>query len=239
MKNNELLKKYAGISTRIRRIFAYHYDQIQREVQTEISTLTPELQAQFMDLVVEYMEESINWPDPDDQETFENIQDLKKLLFNPYTIYTYDYTDGLIINDTTDYIEIYEIEIEDEPFDEFLGYIITYASEKDLFENLRENLILMDLTKGADDQYYDYSPSQVEAILFGILQLTKEHQDIIVIDLKKQLKSFIQDKDQAEEMITQYTCYYNALKRWESNHKETEILHQLEISNLLEQLKNN
>lgn len=33
--------------------------------------LTPELQAQFMDLIVEYMEESINWPDPDDQETFE------------------------------------------------------------------------------------------------------------------------------------------------------------------------
>ena len=114
-----------------------------------------------------------------------------------------------------------------------------YASEYDLFENLRENLIRMDLTKGADDQYYDYSPSQVEAILFGILQLTPEHQDIIVIDLKKHLKSFIQDKDQAEEMITQYTCYYNAIKRWESNHKETEILHQLEISNLLEQLKNN
>lgn len=31
MKNNELLKKYAGISTRIRRIFAYHYDQIQSQ----------------------------------------------------------------------------------------------------------------------------------------------------------------------------------------------------------------
>lgn len=36
MKNDELLKKYASISTRIRRTFAYHYDQIQREVQTEI-----------------------------------------------------------------------------------------------------------------------------------------------------------------------------------------------------------
>lgn len=35
MKNNELLKKYAGISTRIRRIFAYHYDQIQREPKEE------------------------------------------------------------------------------------------------------------------------------------------------------------------------------------------------------------
>lgn len=72
MKNNELLlKQHAGISIRIRRIFAYHYDQIQREVQTEISTLNPELQEQFMDLVIEYMEESLNWPDPDDQKTFE------------------------------------------------------------------------------------------------------------------------------------------------------------------------
>lgn len=56
-------------------------------------------------------------------------------------------------------------------------------------------------------------------------------------DIRDVLKSFIQDKDQAEEMITQYTCYYNAIKRWKSNHKKTEILHQLEISNLLEQLK--
>ena len=42
-------------------------------------------------------------------KTLENIQDLKKLLLNPYTIYTYDYAGGFIINDTT---EIYEIEIE-------------------------------------------------------------------------------------------------------------------------------
>lgn len=171
-------------------------------------------------------------------KTLENIGDLKKLLAS-HPIYTYDYADGLFINDTTEYLEIYEIEIEDEPFDEFLGYIITYASEKDLFENLRENLILIDLTKGADDQYYDYSPSQVEAILFGILQLTKEHQDIIVTELKKQLKSFIQDKDQAEEMITRYTCIYNAIEKWELTHMDTKILHQLEVFNLLKHLSNN
>lgn len=52
-------------------------------------------------------------------------------------------------------------------------------------------------------------------------------------------KAYQELVDQVEEMITQYTCYYNAIKRWEFNHKETEILHQLEISNLLEQLKNN
>ena len=63
-------------------------------------------------------------------KTLENLQNIKKLLLNHYT----------------NYIEIYEIEIEDEPFDEFLGSIITYASEYDLFENLRENLIRMDLT---------------------------------------------------------------------------------------------
>lgn len=171
-------------------------------------------------------------------KTLEHIEDLKKLLAS-HPIYTYDYADGLLINDTTEYLEIYEIEIEDKPFDEFLGYIITYASEKDLFESLRENLILMDLTQGADDQYYDYSPSQVEAILFGILQLTKEHQDIIVTELKRQLKSFIQDKDQAEEMITRYTCIYNAIEKWGLTHMDTKILHQLEVFNLLEQLKNN
>ena len=43
-------------------------------------------------------------------KTLENIQDLKKLLLNTYTIYTYDYAGGFIINDTIDYIEIYEIE---------------------------------------------------------------------------------------------------------------------------------
>lgn len=42
-----------------------------------------------------------------------------------------------------------------------------------------------------------------------------------------------------EELIPEHLHMINALKRWESNHKETEILHQLEISNLLEQLKNN
>lgn len=43
------------------------------------------------------------------------------------------------------------------------------------------------------------------------------------LDIRDVLKSYI------------IARYYG----WESNHKETEILHQLEISNLLEQLKNN
>ena len=60
----ELFKKYPGIAARIRRSFAYHYDQIQREIESEVATI--------IDYTTEYMEESMGWPDPDDQTTFNN-----------------------------------------------------------------------------------------------------------------------------------------------------------------------
>ena len=94
----------------------------------------------------------------------------------------------------------------------------------------------MDLTKGADDQYYDYSPSQVEAILFGVLQLIPEHQDYIITGLKKHLREFIQDEEQDDDMISQYTNIYNAIEKWESDHRETEIFQQLAVSELFNQL---
>lgn len=117
------------------------------------------------------------------------------------------------------------------------GYIITYTSEEALFENLKENIIShMDLTKGADDQYYDYSPSQVEAIIFGIPQLTPEHQDYIITGLKKHLREFIQDEEQDEDMISQYTATYNALEKWESDKRETQLFDSLAASELIRQL---
>ena len=94
------------------------------------------------------------------------MKELKKFRGHPGTacfppIYTYDYSDGLLINKKDTNIQVYSIDLEDEPFAAYIsGYIITYASEEVLFENLRENIIShMDLTKGADDQYYDYSPA--------------------------------------------------------------------------------
>lgn len=36
----ELFKKYPGIAARIRRSFAYHYDQIQREIEAEVATIS-------------------------------------------------------------------------------------------------------------------------------------------------------------------------------------------------------
>lgn len=166
-----------------------------------------------------------------------NLEAIRELLAS-HPIYTYDYSDGLLINKEDTNIQVYSIDLEDEPFADYIsGYIITYASEEVLFENLRENIIShMDLTKGADDPYYDYSPSQVEAILFGVLQLTPEHQDYIITGLKKHLREFIQDDEQDEDMISQYTSIYNAIEKWESDHRETEIFQQLAVSELFNQL---
>lgn len=85
-------------------------------------------------------------------------------------------------------------------------------------------------------RYYDYSPSQVEAIIFGIPQLTPEHQDYIITGLKKHLREFIQDEEQDEDMIYQYTATYNALEKWESDKRETQLFDSLAASELIRQL---
>lgn len=163
-----------------------------------------------------------------------NLEAIRELLAS-HPIYTYDYSDGLLINKEDTNIQVYSIDLEDEPFAAYIsGYIITYASEEVLFENLRENIIShMDLTKGADDQYYDYSPAQVEAILFGILQLTPEHQDYIITGLKKHLREFIQDDEQDEDMISQYTNIYNAIENGNQITEKQKSFNNLQYQNYL------
>lgn len=46
----------------------------------------------------------------------------------------------------------------------------------------------------------------------------------------------IQDDEQDEDMISQYTNIYNATEKWESDHRETEIFQQLAVSELFNQL---
>lgn len=53
---------------------------------------------------------------------------------------------------------------------------------------------------------------------------------------KKHLREFIQDNEQDEDMISQYTNIYNAIEKWESDHRETEIFQQLAVSELFNQL---
>ena len=107
-----------------------------------------------------------------------NLEAIRELLAS-HPIYTYDYSDGLLINKEATNIQVYSIDLEDEPFAAYIsGYIITYASEEVLFENLRENIIShMDLTKGADDQYYDYNVDELDMVLYGAT-IILEQEDI-------------------------------------------------------------
>lgn len=50
----ELFKKYPGIAARIRRSFAYHYDQIQREIESEVATINKDDAATIIDYTTEY-----------------------------------------------------------------------------------------------------------------------------------------------------------------------------------------
>lgn len=166
-----------------------------------------------------------------------NLSEIRNLLA-AHPFFTYDYADGLCINKDSKHIWVYSIDLDDDLLASYIsGYIIVYSSEEDLFENLKENIIShMNLTKGTDDQYYDYSPSQVEAIIFGIPQLTPEHQDYIITGLKKHLREFIQDEEQDEDMISQYTAIYNALEKWESDKREIQLFDSLAASELIRQL---
>lgn len=109
-------------------------------------------------------------------------------------------------------------------------------NEDILFNDLKSNIKSMDLEEGADDQYYDYSPSQVEAIIYAIPQLTLEHQDYIIEGLKTHLRNFIANKENDEDMISQYSYTLESLEKYESDHRETELFSRLGISETINKL---
>jgi hypothetical protein len=107
-----------------------------------------------------------------------NLEAIRELLAS-HPIYTYDYSDGLLINKEDTNIRVYSIDLEDEPFAAYIsGYIIT--------------------------------------------------------GLKKHLRELIQDDEQDEDMISQYTSIYNAIEKGESDHRETEIPQYTSLYNAIE-----
>ena len=58
----ELLQNYAGLGPQIKTILEYHYDQIYREIKTELSEYTKEEQTQILCSIIEYMEDNIYIP---------------------------------------------------------------------------------------------------------------------------------------------------------------------------------
>lgn len=70
---NNYLKSHKGITSRLKTIFDYHYDQIFREIKQEIPA---EDQPQVIDSIIEYMEEVLAFPSTESIDTF--IRDLSE-----------------------------------------------------------------------------------------------------------------------------------------------------------------
>ena len=167
-----------------------------------------------------------------------NLNQIQQVL--DYALYTYDYTDGLFINSSLS-IQVYDLNILESPGQDLSGlsgYLITFDNEETLYQCLKQNLDEhMDLSAGADDQYYDYSPSQVEAIIFGITQLSPDHREEIIDKLKKHLWDFIQDEEQDYDMVDIYDRFYKALEKYGEDHLILELIPHLYISELYQALK--
>ena len=167
-----------------------------------------------------------------------NLNQIQQVL--DHALYTYDYTDGLFINSSLS-IQVYDLNILESPGQDLSGlsgYLITFDNEETLYQCLKQNLDEhMDLSAGADDQYYDYSPSQVEAIIFGITQLSPDHREEIIDKLKKHLWDFIQDEEQDYDMVNIYDRFYKALEKYGEDHLILELIPHLYISELYQALK--
>lgn len=150
------------------------------------------------------------------EKIIKTLPELKSII-DANKFHTFDYTEGFSVSDG---IEIFEIDIEET--NDYQGASATlciYPNEDILFNDIQSNILSMDLEEGADDQYYDYSPSQVEAIIYAIPQLTPEHQDYVIEGLKTHLRNFIANEENDEDMISQYSDTLESLEKYESDHK--------------------
>lgn len=224
----ELFKKYPGIAARIRRSFAYHYDQIQREIEAEVATINKDDAATIIDYTTEYMEESMGWPDADDQTTFNNQIEQLTLTNKTYNIMTTlkstSILASILAQNPYHIISIqgqmpmshaqntYDFEIaEDDPhYEEISDYslemlwVYTYADKESLELDLMEILNQMDLLSGCDDQYFDYNVDEVDMVLYGatIIQEQEKYKPLILQKLQDYQDNF--DEEKHSEIIDYY-----------------------------------
>lgn len=121
----------------------------------------------------------------------------------------------------------YDFEIaEDDPhYDDIVNYsdnmlwVYTYADKESLELDLMEILNQMDLTKGADDQYYDYNVDELDMVLYGatIILEQEKYKPLILQKLQDYQDNF--DEEEHDEIID---YYINFLEKPETLYTFTE-----------------
>ena len=88
-------------------------------------------------------------------------------------------------------------------YDDML-WVYTYADKESLELDLMEILNQMDLTKGADDQYYDYNVDELDMVLYGatIILEQEKYKPLILQKLQDYQDNF--DEEEHDEIIDYY-----------------------------------
>lgn len=133
----ELFKKYPGIAARIRRSFAYHYDQIQREIESEVATINKDDAATIIDYTTEYMEESMGWPDADDQYFDYNVDEVDMVLYGATLILEQEKYKPLIMEK----FQYYKDNFNEEEHAEEIEYYLNFLEKPETLYTFTENTI--------------------------------------------------------------------------------------------------
>lgn len=133
----ELFKKYPGIAARIRRSFAYHYDQIQREIEAEVATINKDDAATIIDYTTEYMEESMNWPDADDQYFDYNVDEVDMVLYGATLILEQEKYKPFIMEK----FQYYKDNFNEEEHAEIIDYYINFLEKPETLYTFTEKTI--------------------------------------------------------------------------------------------------
>lgn len=133
----ELFKKYPGIAARIRRSFAYHYDQIQREIEAEVATINKDDAATIIDYTTEYREESMGWPDADDQYFDYNVDEVDMVLYGATLILEQEKYKPLIMEK----FQYYKDNFNEEEHAEEIEYYLNFLEKPETLYTFTENTI--------------------------------------------------------------------------------------------------
>lgn len=132
-----------------------------------------------------------------------NLQQVKELI-KTSKFHTFDYCSE---SDITSVSQSLEIETEN-----LNGTLYIFNNPENLHQYILTNATSFDPFKGSDDQYFDYSPSTLESIFYGLSLASPEIQQKATEILTPKLKSFISDNSQDEIMRYIYQAALTALE---------------------------
>lgn len=151
-----------------------------------------------------------------------SLKDLSQVL-NKYPFHTWDTTEGFQsfksdnykVNQYIDWVSFPENDqkIIDE-YEPSNMVLYCFSSEEILYEEVLYNVHGWDPTEGGDDRYYDYNPSQLDAIIYALPQLTEDHRKSLLTEITYKIGMFCLDPIQAEEMKTIYEAENQCLSKY-------------------------